>query len=148
MPLSPEFIGYLADRLAADLTTAGPRFSAAAAEADLAARRSLQDAAAAIGLPVIEFEPRAVSISVDGCVAMLIVFAWDADINGKLEGALSQMQDLVAEETTEQWPPCPKHRRHPLEPVAQNAIVHWSCPEPGGPTVPLGSLAQAWRSSG
>lgn len=73
---------------------------------------------------------------------MLIVFAIDADINRQLEGALSQVQDLVAVETTEQWPACPKHERHPLEPVARNGVAHWSCPEPGGPTVFLGSLPQ------
>jgi hypothetical protein len=118
MAVSLELVRNLAGRLADDLRTAGPTFSAAAVEADLGSPQHLQDIAAALGLPAVGFGPHAVSVSVEGRVVMQVRFLLDVDINGQLVDALSQVQDVVAEETTEQWPACPRHRRHPLEPVA------------------------------
>ncbi|GAA2758902.1 hypothetical protein [Actinopolymorpha rutila] len=62
-------------------------------------------------------------------------------LSSQVAEALDHLQDVVAEETTEQWPLCPDHR-HALIPVPDGDLVGWACPSSRQALVPLGGLAR------
>lgn len=87
--------------------------------------------------------PEAISIRRGGQEELLLAF-WSVGaepLASQVAEAVDQLQDVVAEETTEQWPPCPDHR-HALIPVPHGDLVVWACPSTEQVLAPLGGLAQ------
>jgi hypothetical protein len=87
--------------------------------------------------------PEAISIRLGGREELRLAF-WSVGavpLASQVAEAVDQLQDVVAEETTEQWPQCPDHS-HALIPVPDGDLVGWTCPSSGRVLVPLGALAQ------
>lgn len=87
--------------------------------------------------------PEAISIRLDDREELRLAF-WSVGADplaSQVEEAVDHLQDVVAEETTEQWPLCPDHR-HALITVPDGDLVGWACPASRQVLVPLGGLAQ------
>jgi hypothetical protein len=58
---------------------------------------------------------------------------------------IEQLQDEVAEITTEQWPACPEHN-HELRPAAHGSSFAWVCDRSGAVVATVGSLLRTDRA--
>jgi hypothetical protein len=134
-----RLIRETARQLAADLQTAGRGFTIEVVPPE-PIPRPVQELAAALGHRIPEPLPESISIRHDGEEHIGLVFDDERDFSRQLAEALDQVQDVVAEITTELWPPCPGHR-HPMTPIADQNLVRWSCPLSEEVLVPLGQLS-------
>jgi hypothetical protein len=91
------------------------------------------------GRPVPDWLPSAIAIGhPDG--GRTLVFSADGDFDHQVEHNIEQVQDEVAEITTDQWPPCPEHN-HALLPSADARSVVWTCPSSGEVVAAVGGLS-------
>jgi hypothetical protein len=133
-------INDIAEWLRADLGTLGERWSAeVVAEGGLVG--GMQRDAARLGLPLGEPLPQAVSIRVDDVEDLRVVFWSGLEFMEQVVNAMGQIQDFVAEVTTEEWPRCPRHR-HALLPRNEAGSIGWACPSASQVVVSLGELSQ------
>jgi hypothetical protein len=126
--------------LSADLGTLGERWSVKVVAEGGVDDRMRRDAAA-LGLPTGEPLPQALAVKHDGVEFTRVSFWTGQEIMPQLEDAIDQIQDLVAEVTTEQLPRCP-HHRHALTPQSEAESIGWVCPSSRQVIVPIGGLSQ------
>ena len=137
-----ERVHAVARGLRADLRSTDEPFRIEVVElGDLRSHFDIQRAAAAAAGYSVP-EPLATAISVrHGCSGLTLVFLTEGEFATQLVDNLEQLQDMVAEITTDQWPPCPRHN-HPLEPVPHGMLVSWVCPCTPEIFTELGGLAE------
>jgi hypothetical protein len=136
-------INDMAGWLRADLGTLGERWSVNVVVEGGVLDQMRRDVAR-LGLPLGEPLPGAVSVRYDGLEYIRVTFWSGQELLPQLENAIDQIQDLVAEVTTEEWPRCPRHR-HALLPRHDAKSVGWVCPSSEQVVVAIGSLAQLDR---
>lgn len=126
--------------LAADLRTAGPRFAVEVVPEE-GPNTPQREVAAALGLRIPEALPWSIAVLYDDQKQMRLIFNGEQEFSAQLAEALDHVQDLVAEATTEQWPPCPGHR-HAMEPIPNQDLVGWRCPSSRQVLAAIGQLAR------
>jgi hypothetical protein len=134
-----RLIRDVARLLAGDLQTAGRGFSGEVVPESPLGPFPKQ-IAAALSLHIPEVIPESISIRCNGEEHLRLVFDGERDFSTQLAEGLDQVQDFVAETTTEQWPPCRDHR-HAMRPIADRRLASWSCPISAGRPLPLGRLS-------
>jgi hypothetical protein len=125
----------VAAALAADLLTAGPRYSVAVEPRALFVKAG----------EWIPFEERpmvsSIVLQADGQDRMWSSVLMEETFTGWLVHFLEQVADEVMEHETEMWPPCPWHR-HLLWPRAVNDWVAWVCDEDDEVVAVFGELGR------
>lgn len=128
-------------RLAADLGCVDKQFEVVVVD-EAGAMDMLREGAAQHGLHVPEPLREAISVRHGDDEDMLVFWSGSGkDFATQVAEAIEQLQDSVAEVTTEEWPSCPEHR-HALIPVPDGDLVGWFCPTSKRVLAPLGRLSE------
>jgi hypothetical protein len=121
-----------------DLATAGPRYLLTRVPRE----KAMPDVVlGALGGSTAALDDEVLELSVDGDPAMWSA-PWGVADADQLCGFVDQIQDVVMETETEQWPMCPLHN-HVLLPDAHHGWVAWCCPDTEAPIAELGELGRS-----